>query len=302
MLMIVTLSLAGAALAALAITLGWTLGWANRAFAVEVDPKVTAILEKLPGSNCGGCGYAGCGDYAEAVAAARAPLNLCSPGGAACATELAAIVGVAVGEVWPYRAVVHCAATLEQRLQRREYEGEPTCAAANLVAGVQGCVYGCLGLGDCVRACDYDAIHIVDGLARVDYEKCIGCKACATACPRNIITMVPFKAERVLVVACSNADFGLEVKAVCEVGCIGCKACSRHSNLFVMQGNLPALDYERYTPEADVAAALEKCPMESLVYVGKPSPADLAAVASESLPDRVTADFKTTVDETEWRG
>jgi ferredoxin len=177
-----------------------------------------------------------------------------------------------------------------------------TCAAANLVAGVQGCAYGCLGLGDCVRACRYDAIHVVDGLATVDYDRCIGCKACSQVCPRNIISMVPFKTERMFVVACSNKDMGPDVRLVCEVGCIGCQACSRKSELIEMDGNLPIVDYEKYEPGADFAPAMEKCPRESMVVVGKPSPADLAAVADEELPDRVEADFKTTVDDTEWRG
>ncbi len=297
-----TLLLAGAALALLAVAMGFILGWANRTFHVEVDPKVEAIIEALPGVNCGGCGFVGCGEYAEAVARGDADVGLCAPGGAGCAQELAEIMGVEVTESFPYRAVVHCAAHFKNRLQRMPYDGEQTCAAANLVAGVQGCTYGCLGLGDCTRACDYDAIHVVDGLATVDYEKCIGCKACARTCPRNIITMVPFKAERMLVVACSNQDKGPDVQAVCEVGCIGCTACSRNAEPMQMEGNLPMIDYDAYGDVADFALARQKCPRSSMLYVGKPTAEDLAAVAAEELPERVQVDFKTTVDETEWRG
>lgn len=302
MLTAVTMILAAAVLALLAIVVAYVLGWADRAFHVEVDPQVEAILEALPGANCGGCGFVGCGEYAEAVARAEADVALCAPGGAGCARRLAEIMGVAVSPSFPYRAVVHCAAHTDQRLQRTPYDGEPTCAGANLVAGVQGCTFGCLGLGDCTRACKYDAIHVVDGLATVDYEKCIGCKACARACPRNIITMVPFKSDRMLVVACSNQDAGPDVTAVCEVGCIGCSACSRNAELMEMQGKLPTIDYDRYDESADFSLALQKCPRESMIYVGKPSPEDLAAVAGEEMPSRIEADFKTTVDETEWRG
>jgi len=302
MLTAVTMILAAAVLAVLAIAVAYVLGWADRAFHVEVNPKVEAILEALPGANCGGCGFVGCTEYAEAVARGEVGVDLCVPGGAGCAQALAEIMGVTVSESFPYRAAVHCAAREDQRLQRTPYDGEPTCAAANLVAGVQGCTFGCLGLGDCTRACRYDAIHVVDGLATVDYEKCIGCKACARACPRNIITMVPFKSDRMLVVACSNQDAGPDVKAVCEVGCIGCGACSRNAELMEMQGKLPMIDYDHYDELADFSLARQKCPRESMIYVGKPSPEDLAAVADEEMPSRIEADFRTTVDDTEWRG
>ena len=302
MLTAVTIILAAVILALLAIVVAYVLGWANRVFHVEVDPKVETILDALPGANCGGCGLVGCSEYAEAVAKGDAEIDLCAPGGAGCAEQLAQIMGVELQETFPYRAVVHCAAHDYQRLLRTPYLGELTCASANLVAGVQGCTYGCLGLGDCTRACDYDAIHIVDGLAAVDYHNCIGCKACAQACPRNTITMVPFKSDRMLVVACSNKDKGPDVKRVCTVGCIGCTACSRNAELMAMEGNLPAIDYGRYQSEEHFTLAREKCPRESMIHIGKPSPEDLAAVAGEELPARIEADFKTSVDETQWRG
>jgi Na+-translocating ferredoxin:NAD+ oxidoreductase RNF subunit RnfB len=284
--------------------MAWVLGWANRVFHVAVDPRVEAVSEVLPGANCGGCGYVGCAEYAVAVVAGRADLTLCAPGGAGCAQALAEILGQDLAPSFPYRAVVHCAASWEERLPpvKPAYRGERTCAAANLVAGYQGCTYGCLGLGDCVAACRYDAIHVVDGLAQVDYHHCIGCKACEAACPRHIISMVPFKSERMLVVACSNRDHGPAVKAVCLIGCISCSACAKKCGLMRMENNLSQIDYDAYTDHPDLALAVEKCPRESLIYVGKPSPQDLAQVAEEELPARIEADFQTTVDETEWRG
>jgi len=301
---VVTVLLAAAVLVIPAIAVAYVLGWANRTFHVEVDPRVEAMLVALPEVNCGGCGFLGCADYAEAVAKGEAEVTLCAPGGAACAAELAEIMGVEINPSFPYRAVVHCAARCDQRLPvvKYEYRGEPTCQAANLLADVQYCTYGCLGLGDCVEACRYDAIHMIDGLATVDYEKCIGCKACARTCPRNIITMVPFKAERMLVVACSNEDSGPDVKAVCTVGCIGCMACTRKAEPLQVNGNLPLVDYDRYDPLDDFQPALDKCPMESLIVVGKPTREDLAAVADEELTQPIRADFKTTVDKTDWRG
>lgn len=295
--------LAGGVMAVLAVGMSYVLGWANKAFHVEVDPRVEKAEDILPGANCGGCGYVGCREYAEAVVLEAESVTQCTVGGGSVAAQLGELLGVEVEESWPYRAVVHCGATTTDRLQQHEYRGEPTCSAANLVTGIQGCIYGCLGMGDCVRACNYDAIHVIDGVSRIDYDACTGCGACARICPRNIISMVPFKAEQMMVVSCSNKDTGKDVTAVCKVGCIGCNACARVNDLIQVEDGLAGIDYDQYQPEtADFSAALDKCPRESLVLVGKPSEKDLAAVADQDLPDRIEADFKTTVDDTEWRG
>jgi len=283
---------------------GYLLGLANKVFHVEVDPRIEEVNKVLPGANCGGCGYVGCQPYAEAVVLNGEAPDKCTVGGASCAEAVAAIMGVTLEQRWPYRPIVHCHAKAEERLGRSEYIGEQTCAAANLISNVQGCTYGCLGLGDCTRACPFDAIHIVDGLATVDYEKCTGCGACARVCPRNIISMSPFKRERMLAVACSNLDFGKDVKAVCKVGCIGCTACSRASDLFSMEGKISRIDYDKYDPdELDSArVALNKCPARAIVEIGKPSEADLADVSEEESPAIAQAEFKTTVDKTDWHG
>jgi electron transport complex protein RnfB len=298
-----TIILAAGTMLALGLFMAYVLGWANVKFRVDVDPRVQQVIDALPGANCGGCGYVGCNEYAEAVVAGAAPPDKCTVGGVSCATALAKILGVELEQTWPRRPVVHCAAHYAQRLGRTEYRGEGTCGSANLIAGVQGCTYGCLGFGDCQRACQFDAIGVIDGLATVDYEKCVGCGACERACPRHIITMVPFKAEQVLVVACSNKDPGRVDRKVCTVGCIGCGACGRLNELFSVVDNLARIDYDKYEPaSADLAAVLGKCPRAGLIHVGKPTAKDKAAVADEKLPDRVEVDFKTTVDKTEWHG
>src|SRR6056297_335607 len=238
---LVTTCLAGGVLLIMALIFSYILCWANKAFYVEVDPRIEAILEALPGANCGGCGYVGCSEYAEAIVKEGAPINLCAPGGAAAASAIAEIMGVEVETTAPKKAVVHCRAGKDQRLGQGRYLGEKKCAAASGVAGVQGCAYGCLGFGDCVEACDYDAIHIENGLPQIEYERCVGCGACVQACPRSIITLVPFKDDRMYVVACSNREGGKDVKAVCPVGCIGCKACVKKCDLFSMYNNLPVL-------------------------------------------------------------
>lgn len=282
--------------------LGFILGWADRAFAVPVDPKEEAIKAALPGANCGACGFVGCSDYAEAVAKKGKPVDLCTVGGPACAKKVGAIMGQDVKDSWPRRPVVHCSAHTDDKLGRMSYLGVKTCHGMNLVGGVQGCVYGCLAGGDCEHSCKYDAIHVVNGLATVDYEKCVGCSACAKVCPRRIISMIPFKAERILTISCSNQDFGPDVSAVCKVGCIGCKACSKQANIFTMKGNLATIDYTGYDPAQDVKAAIQKCPRKVMVTVGKPSAQDLAGVEGEKLPEVVKPNFATTVDKTEWRG
>lgn len=300
---LVTVGLAAAIMLAMALVFSYILGWANTTFHVEVDPRVDAVADALPGANCGGCGFIGCGEYAEAVVAGE-QVDKCVVGGESCTEALAQIMGVTVGHSYPARPIVHCGAHLEDRLGRSAYRGEPRCAAANLVADVQGCTYGCLGFGDCQQACNYDSIHVIDGLATVDYEKCVGCGACAEACPRNIITITPFKSDRMLAVTCSSKDKGKDVIKVCNIGCIGCGACARISNLFKLEDNLSTIDYDAYTPECglDVLKACEKCPRHRLVFVGKPSAEDLAATADIVTPEVVEPDFKTTVDDTEWRG
>lgn len=296
--------LAAATMVLLAVAMAWILGWANRAFHVEVDPRVDAINSILPAANCGACGCVGCGEFAEGVVAGTAQADGCPVGGSSVAQGVAKIMGLDLAPSWPYRPIVHCRAPTVERLHQVEYRGEPTCSAANLVSGTQGCTYGCLGLSDCVVVCDYDAIHIVDGLAVVDYDKCVGCKLCAAACPRNIITMVPFKQERMLTVACSNKDVAKDVKSVCKVGCIGCSGCAKRSGLFIFEDGLARVDYEKYDPETLEAAdvAIDKCPAQGIVMVGKPTDKDKAQLENEDVPALVEADFKTTVDQTEWQG
>ncbi len=268
---VITIGLAAGTLLVMAIVMTYILGWANVAFHVEVDPRIEAINEALPGANCGGCGLVGCGEYAEAVVNDGAPVNMCAPGGAGCAADIGEIMGIQVEESAPNRAIIHCGAILENRLGRNEYLGEKQCAAANGVAGVQGCVYGCLGFGDCAAACTYDAIKVENGLAVVDYDKCVGCSACVKACPRNIITIEPFKADTMYAVACSNRDPGKDVKSVCNIGCIGCKLCQKQSDLFVVKNNLARLNYSDYDPEQldDLINAIEKCKKERIGLVGK---------------------------------
>ena len=272
-MIVVTIAIAAGTMLVMAVIMSYVLGWANKKFHVEVDPRVEAVIDALPGANCGGCGYLGCSDYAVAIVMDNVPVHKCPVGGEACAAVIANIMGIEVGEALVYRPVVLCGAKCDDRKGKTTYQGEKRCAAATLVAGVQGCTFGCLGFGDCVQACNYDAIHVNDGLAVVDYDACVGCGACARACPRNIITIVKFTEKEVPVAACSNRDKGKNVSVVCDKGCIGCKACTRKSNIFSMDGTLTVTDYEHYSQDRidDVRQAIEKCPNGCISYVGKKS-------------------------------
>ncbi len=267
--MIPTIILAVCVMLALAGVFAVLLGWANVRWHVHVPEQLQHLMDAMPGANCGGCGYIGCSEYAEAIFHEGAAPDKCSVGGAAVAERIAEIMGVEHVAGVPSRPVVLCGADFDERLKRPEYRGEPTCAAAVMVAGVQGCTFGCLGLGDCVEVCKFDAIHIINGLAVVDYEKCVGCGACVRACPRNIIQMVPFHADAMAVVACSNLDPGKVVRGVCTVGCIGCGICAKLDDIFTIADNNASIDYDRYQADTDLSAAIEKCPRKIIRMEGK---------------------------------
>lgn len=265
--------IAGVVLFGLTLVFAMLLGIAKEKLRVEEDPRIPAVLDVLPAANCGGCGFAGCADFAKAVVEKRAPVDGCTVGGSKTAQAVARVLGVEVVQTFPYRPVVHCGAKTEDKLGRVPYDGVASCVEANVVGVTQACTYGCLGFGDCAKACPFDALHMIEEHPVVDYEKCTGCGACVRACPRNIIRMVPFKQDRMLVVACSNKEPARSVRQVCKVGCMGCKACQRNfAQLFEVRDNLSYLNYDNYTGEEDFEKAINKCPSGVMMFFGKPKP------------------------------
>jgi Na+-translocating ferredoxin:NAD+ oxidoreductase RNF subunit RnfB len=241
---------------------------------VVIDPKVEQIHEALPNIDCGACGFAGCGQYAKAVAEDPELLGKCAPGGSETAEAVAGILNLQVSTGGaPQRPVVHCRANTEDRTYYAKYSGIPSCTAANAAPNVQACKFGCLGYGDCVISCKFDALHIADGLATVDYEKCTGCTACSKACPRDLIEMVPFNHDNMMVAACSSFESGKSTRGMCNVGCIACKMCTKKSELFSMGNNNARMDYEKYEPSEQTETAMSKCPTGVIVYRGKNAPA-----------------------------
>ena len=200
---------AGVTMLGLGIGFAVVLLIASEKLKVEVDPKIEQIHEVLPNLDCGACGFAGCGQYAKAVLERPELIGKCAPGGAETADKIAKILNLQISESGPSRRpVIHCRAHSEDKTYYGKYEGIQTCTSANALANVQACKFGCVGFGDCVNACKFDALSIVDGLATVDYDKCTGCGACSKACPRNLISMVPFSQENMMVVACNSKESG----------------------------------------------------------------------------------------------
>lgn len=240
---------------------------------VEIDPKEEQILFALPRVDCGGCGFAGCASYAKAVMNHPELLGKCTAGGSQTAAMIASILSLELaGGTFPARALVHCRAHRKDKEFFSQYDGIPTCTSANAQPNVQACGFGCLGFGDCTRACKFDALHIVDGLATVNYEKCTGCGACAKICPRFIIHMVPYKHENMMAVACSSKENGKNTRSFCKVGCIACGICTKQSDLFTVKDNLARLDYVKYEPSEATETAMAKCPTGVIVYRGKTAP------------------------------
>lgn len=207
---------------------GLGLSAASVIMAVPKDETAEKIRECLPGANCGACGFSGCDGYAAALSKGETDkTNLCAPGGAETAKDVAAVLGVEAGEVVPMAAFVHCAGTFENSKRKLEYEGAQSCKmAAQLFGGPKECVYGCLGYGDCVAVCPYGAIRICDGVAKVDPLVCRACKKCIEVCPKGLIELVPLYQKKA-VVTCKNHNKGAFTRKECKVGCIGCMRCQK---------------------------------------------------------------------------
>ena len=247
-----------AVLGGLGLVFGLVLAAASKVFYVETDPRLEKLNECLPGANCGGCGYAGCAAYAEAVLKGEAPIGACASGGNECAQAMAAIMGVKAEAVTRKVALVRCSGAriydkdgnlVRGAKIKAEYEGFRDCLAASSVGGhgPLSCKYGCLGFGTCTRACKFGAISVKGGVAMVDEDLCVGCMACVNSCPRNLI--VPVEPGRNVLIACASLAKGAVTTRGCTVGCIGCGLCKKicPEGAISVGNNLAVIDYTKCT-------------------------------------------------------
>ncbi|MBR6267709.1 MAG: Fe-S cluster domain-containing protein [Selenomonadaceae bacterium] len=245
---------------------GVVLALANKKFAMAVNPLIHEVEEILPKGQCGACGFAGCAKYAEAVVEDPdvAP-NLCVPGKAAVAEKVAELTGKKAEASEPKYAHLKCRGTKTAAIMAAEYQGVPDCAAAKLIqGGPKGCKFGCIGFGNCVKACPFGALSMgADGLPIVDKEICTGCGKCVSTCPQSILVLQTFDAP--VQVDCSSHDKGAIARKLCKNACIGCGMCMRNCShgAIKLERNLAVVD-QKLCAECHEPTCLAKCPTKAI--------------------------------------
>lgn len=267
-----TILLPAIIVAVVGLIAGIVLTIASKVMFVPVDEKVAAIQEVMPGANCGACGFAGCDDYATALGEGTTDdTTSCPVGGANLAAAIAEILGVEAGSADPESAMVLCKGNNYATNKIMEEVRIKSCKEAKMFYGGDwACTHGCLGLGDCVKACKFDAIRVINGCAVVDREGCVGCKACAKECPQHIITMVSKK--KLVFITCSSTDKGAVARKACSVACIGCMKCQKSCKFdaITVENFLAKINFEACK---NCGLCAKECPTGAIVNLRKKAPA-----------------------------
>lgn len=243
---------------AIGLVMGVVLAVASKLFYIETDPRVEQISELLPGANCGGCGYAGCSACADAIVKGEAGVNACPGCNQENVEKIAEIMGVKAVKTDPVVARVKCSGTIDKANYKYFFDGSKSCKdIASLQGGDKACVYACLGYGDCVKVCNFNAMTIENGVAKTNEELCSGCGVCATVCPKQVIEILPKSTP--VTVLCNSKNKGAEMKALCSAGCIGCRICEKNceSGAIKVEENLAKIDPALCT---GCGVCVEKCP------------------------------------------
>lgn len=258
-----------------------------RKFRVYEDPRIDEVQEVLPQANCGGCGYPGCRNFAEALVASDSFEGLnCPVGGAEVMAAVAKILGREAVVTDPLVAVLKCNGTPEFRPRTSRYDGALDCRIShNLYIGETDCSFGCMGYGDCVRACQFDAmrIDIKTGLPVIDDDKCLACGACVKACPRQLIELrKKAKKDRKIYVACSNCDKGGPARRACKVACIACGKCVKvcEFDAITITNNLAYIDATKCRL---CRKCVTECPTGSIIEINFPPRKEKGEVQAESV-------------------
>jgi RnfABCDGE-type electron transport complex B subunit len=243
----------------IAFILGLLLGLFKKIFEVKLDPKIQEIRDLLSGGNCGGCGYAGCDAFASAVVAGEAPTNGCVAGGPSCAAAIAKIMGGEAEASIPKVAILACKGDSSCAKQKGIYNGIKTCQAAQMVMnGTKACSFGCIGYGDCVNACSFNAISLNENnLPVVDYKTCVGCGKCAKVCPKNIIHLIENNAKGSYPQCSCKSENKVQIRKDCTAGCFKCGLCAKKcpENCIDLSSGLPVIDHTKCTSCGECAKA-----------------------------------------------